>query len=62
VTASATASRRVDNDVEKIVGRLSLEPTVSAARWQADAQLESENLAPLRASGNKSRPGRESAP
>jgi hypothetical protein len=24
------------------VGRLSLEPTVSAARWQADVQIESE--------------------
>jgi len=61
VAAWATASRRVDNDVEKIVGRLSLEPTVSAARWQADVQREAESLAPLRASGNESRPGGESA-
>jgi len=29
VTALMTASHRVDADVEKIVGRLSLEPTVS---------------------------------
>ena len=32
---------RIDADVEKIVGRLSLEPSVSAARWQADVDLES---------------------
>jgi putative Mg2+ transporter-C (MgtC) family protein len=38
VTALVTASHRVDSDVEKIVGRLSLEPTVSAARWQADTR------------------------
>jgi hypothetical protein len=37
-----TASHRVDADVEKIVGRLSLEPTVSAARWQAEIQFDSE--------------------
>ncbi len=42
VTAFMTASHRVDNDVEKIVGRLSLEPTVSAARWQAEVHIESE--------------------
>ena len=42
VTAFTTASQRVDADVEKIVGRLSLEPTVSAARWQADVQIVSE--------------------
>jgi putative Mg2+ transporter-C (MgtC) family protein len=42
VTAFMTASHRIDADVEKIVGRLSLEPTVSAARWQADVQIESE--------------------
>jgi putative Mg2+ transporter-C (MgtC) family protein len=46
VTACVSASRRVDNDVEKIVGRLSLEPTVSAARWQADLQIESETRPP----------------
>jgi putative Mg2+ transporter-C (MgtC) family protein len=42
VTAVMTASHRVDADVEKIVGRLSLEPTVSAARWQAEVQFDSE--------------------
>ena len=40
VSAFVTASQRVDTDVEKIVGRLSLEPTVSAARWRADVQIE----------------------
>jgi putative Mg2+ transporter-C (MgtC) family protein len=39
VTAFVTAPQRVDADVERIVGRLSLEPTVSAARWQAEVQL-----------------------
>jgi putative Mg2+ transporter-C (MgtC) family protein len=43
VTAFMTAHNRVDADVEKIVGRLSLEPTVSAARWQADVHLDSES-------------------
>jgi putative Mg2+ transporter-C (MgtC) family protein len=42
VTALVTASNRVDADVEKIVGRLSLEQTVSAARWQAELHFESE--------------------
>ena len=46
VTAFVTAPHRVDADVEKIVGRLSLEPTVSAARWQAEVQLESEGQQP----------------
>jgi putative Mg2+ transporter-C (MgtC) family protein len=45
VTAFVTASHRVDADVERIVGRLSLEPTVSAARWQAEVHLESEGPA-----------------
>jgi putative Mg2+ transporter-C (MgtC) family protein len=36
VTAFVTAPHRVDTDVEKILGRLSLESTVSAARWQAE--------------------------
>ena len=40
VVAFVTASHRVDTDIEKIVGRLSLEPTVSAARWQADVRIE----------------------
>ena len=43
VTAFVSAHQRVDADVEKIVGRLSLEPTVSAARWQADVQLDPES-------------------
>jgi putative Mg2+ transporter-C (MgtC) family protein len=43
VTAYVTAAQRVDTDVEKIVGRLSLEPTVSAARWQADMRIGSDN-------------------
>jgi putative Mg2+ transporter-C (MgtC) family protein len=47
VTASMTAHRRIDADVEKIVGRLSLEPTVSAARWQTDVQLDSESRVPV---------------
>jgi putative Mg2+ transporter-C (MgtC) family protein len=42
VTALMTAPHRVDADVEKIVGRLSLEPTVSAACWQAESHLDSE--------------------
>jgi len=37
-----TASHRVDADVDKIVGRLSLEPIISAARWQAEIQFDSE--------------------
>jgi putative Mg2+ transporter-C (MgtC) family protein len=45
VTAFVTSARRVDTDVEKIVGRLSLEPTVSAARWQADVRIESDTPA-----------------
>jgi putative Mg2+ transporter-C (MgtC) family protein len=47
VIALVTAPHRVDTDVEKIVGRLSLEPTVSAARWQADVHLDSEGRPPL---------------
>jgi len=43
VTAFTTTSHRVDAEVEKIVGRLSLEPTVSAARWQAEAPAEQDN-------------------
>jgi putative Mg2+ transporter-C (MgtC) family protein len=47
VTAVVTAPHRVDADVEKIVGRLSLEPTVSAARWQAELHLDPEHGHPL---------------
>jgi len=46
VTAFVSAHQRVDADVEKIVGRLSLEPTVSADRWQADVQLDPESQSP----------------
>ena len=42
VTAFVTAHQRMDADVEKIVGRLSLEPTVSAARWRAVAEVDLE--------------------
>ena len=42
VTALVTATHRIDADVERIVGRLSLEPTVSAAHWQAEVQIETE--------------------
>ena len=42
VTAFVRAHQRVDDEVEKIVGRLSLEPTVSAARWQAVADVDLE--------------------
>jgi putative Mg2+ transporter-C (MgtC) family protein len=49
VTAFVTASQRVDTNVEKIVGRLSLEPTVSAARWQADVRIEMDAHASERA-------------
>jgi putative Mg2+ transporter-C (MgtC) family protein len=42
VTAFVTAHQRVDDEVERIVGRLSLEPTVSAARWQAVADVDLE--------------------
>src|SRR5262249_18656056 len=40
--------RRLD-----IVGRLSLEPTVSAARWQAEFHLDSESRPPLDLGGLK---------
>ncbi len=35
VTAQAVAAKRSDSALEQIVGRLSLEPNVSAAAWQA---------------------------
>lgn len=44
VTAVLTAPHRIDANVEQIVGRLSLEPTVSAARWQVELHVESANL------------------
>jgi putative Mg2+ transporter-C (MgtC) family protein len=36
VTAQAVAAKRNDAALEQIVGRLSLEPQVTAARWQVD--------------------------
>ena len=51
VTAFVTAHQRVDVDVEKIVGRLSLEQTVSAARWQAEVEPDSEKRQSLELSG-----------
>jgi putative Mg2+ transporter-C (MgtC) family protein len=56
VTAFTTASQRADAEVEKIVGRLSLEPTVSAARWQAEARTESEIPPPVEFGGSASAP------
>jgi len=51
VSAFASASHRIDAEVEKIVGRLSLEQTVSAARWQAEVQVDSESHQSLKLSG-----------
>lgn len=39
VTAQAVAARRHDTALEQIVGRLSLEPDVSAATWQIDRTI-----------------------
>jgi putative Mg2+ transporter-C (MgtC) family protein len=39
VTAQAVAPRRNDAALEQIVGRLSLEPHVSAATWQVDRSI-----------------------
>jgi putative Mg2+ transporter-C (MgtC) family protein len=36
VTAQVFASKRNDAALEQIVGRLSLEPHISAATWQVD--------------------------
>jgi putative Mg2+ transporter-C (MgtC) family protein len=40
VVAHATMEGRSDAQLEQIVGRLSLEPTVSAARWNLDERRE----------------------
>lgn len=40
VQASLIASQRSDTALEHIVGRLSLEPAVTAARWRVDAIAE----------------------
>jgi putative Mg2+ transporter-C (MgtC) family protein len=47
VSALVSAAHRVDAEVERIVGRLSLEQTVSAARWQVEAQLDPESRQPM---------------
>jgi putative Mg2+ transporter-C (MgtC) family protein len=39
VTAQAVAAKRNDAALEQIVGRLSLEPNVSAATWQVDRSI-----------------------
>jgi len=39
VTAQAVAGKRNDAALEQIVGRLSLEPHVSAATWQVDRAI-----------------------
>jgi putative Mg2+ transporter-C (MgtC) family protein len=39
VTAQALAAKRNDTALEQIVGRLSLEPNVSAATWQIDRSI-----------------------
>jgi putative Mg2+ transporter-C (MgtC) family protein len=39
VTAQAVAAKRNDAALEQIVGRLSLEPNVSAAAWQIDRSI-----------------------
>jgi hypothetical protein len=39
VTAHAVAPKRVDAALEQIVGRLSLEPHISAATWQVNRTI-----------------------
>lgn len=40
VLAELSADRRSDNVLEQIVGRLSLEPSVTAARWRVETSIE----------------------
>ena len=40
VNAAVTAESRCDGTLEQIVGRLSLDPTVTAARWRVEALVE----------------------
>jgi len=40
VFAVLSADRRSDSVLEQIVGRLSLEPSVTAARWRIEAVME----------------------
>lgn len=42
VTAQAVAEKRNDASLEQIVGRLSLEPHVTAASWQVDRAISEE--------------------
>jgi putative Mg2+ transporter-C (MgtC) family protein len=42
VTAVVTAAHRTDAEVEKIVGRLSLEPTISKAGWRTEVEIDSQ--------------------
>lgn len=42
VTAQAVAEKRNDASLEQIVGRLSLEPHVTAASWQVDRTISEE--------------------
>jgi len=40
VLAEVSAERRSDSVLEQIVGRLSLEPSVTAARWRVETTIE----------------------
>jgi putative Mg2+ transporter-C (MgtC) family protein len=40
VLAELSADRRSDSVLEQIVGRLSLEPSVTAARWRVETSIE----------------------
>jgi len=40
VLAELSADRRAENVLEQIVGRLSLEPAVTAARWRVETSIE----------------------
>jgi putative Mg2+ transporter-C (MgtC) family protein len=42
VVAHVTTEGRSDAQLEQIVGRLSLEPTVSAARWNLEERREED--------------------
>ena len=40
VLAEVSAERRSDSVLEQIVGRLSLQPSVTAARWRVETTIE----------------------
>ena len=40
VLAEVSADRRSDGVLEQIVGRLSLEPSVTAVRWRVESSIE----------------------